>query len=62
MIIPDLQPGARVRASPDGLTAFPDLRHMMGTVDWCQENAACVVWDGRNGTTIMAPAMWEAVK
>lgn len=62
MIVPDLQPGCRVRASPDGLAAFPDLRHRMGTVDWCQGNATCVVWDGRDVTTIMATAMCEAIK
>lgn len=62
MIVPDLKPGTRVRASPDGLAAFPDLRHRLGTVEWCRGNATCVLWDDRDVTTIMATMFMEAVR
>jgi hypothetical protein len=59
---PDLAPGTRVRASPDGLASFPDLRHRCGTVEWCRGNATRVVWDDRAVTTIMATMFLEAAR
>ena len=59
---PDLKHGTRVRASADGLAAFPDLRHRIGTVEWCRGNATCVIWGDRDVTTIMATMFLEAAR
>ena len=48
---PDLKPSTRVRASADGLAAFPDLQFRLGRVQWSRWGKTCVVWDDRDVTT-----------